>query len=68
MFSEYREIQRLMGREDLEPVILNQVRAEIRDQYLNSTKAAEKLGWSGGYTLEEGLRETIEWYTDFLSA
>jgi len=63
-----RKIQRLMGREDLEPVILNQVRAEIRDQYLDSTKAAQTLGWSGGYTLEEGLLETIEWYTDFLDA
>lgn len=63
-----REIQRLMDREDLEPVILNQARAEIRDQYLDCTKAAERLGWSSGYTLEEGLLETIAWYTDFLGA
>jgi len=55
-------LQSLMGREDLEPVILNQARAEIRDQYLDSTKAAERLGWSSRYTLEEGLRETITWY------
>jgi CDP-glucose 4,6-dehydratase len=63
-----REIQRLMDREDLEPVILDQARAEIRDQYLDCTKATGRLGWSSGYTLEEGLLETIEWYTDFLGA
>lgn len=63
-----REIQRLMGREDLDPVILDQARAEIRDQYLDCTKAAEHLGWTSGYTLEEGLRETIAWYSDFLGA
>jgi CDP-glucose 4,6-dehydratase len=61
-----RVLQRLMGREDLEPVILNQARAEIRDQYLDCGKASERLGWSSGYTLEEGLRETIDWYLRFL--
>ncbi len=59
-------IQRLMGREDLEPVILNRARGEIKDQHLDSTKARERLGWSGGYTLDVGLRETIEWYKQFL--
>ena len=60
-------IQRLMGREDLEPVILNQARAEIRDQYLDSEKAVTRLGWTSGYTLDEGLRATIEWYAHFLT-
>jgi len=61
-------IQRLMGREDLEPEILDQARAEIRDQYLDSSKARSTLEWAHGYSLEEGLRETIEWYTDYLSS
>lgn len=61
-----RTIQALMGREDLEPVILDQAQAEIRDQYLDCRKAAARLGWSSGYTLEEGLRETIAWYMEFL--
>lgn len=61
-----RAIQRLMHREDLEPVILDEARAEIRDQYLDCLKASERLGWTSGYTLEEGLLETIEWYSDFL--
>jgi len=59
-------IRRLMDREDLEPVILDEVRAEIRDQYLSSEKARELLGWEARYTLEEGLRETISWYREFL--
>jgi CDP-glucose 4,6-dehydratase len=59
-------IRRLMGREDLEPVILDEVRAEIKDQYLSSAKARELLKWEAKYTLDEGLRETIDWYTKFL--
>jgi CDP-glucose 4,6-dehydratase len=61
-------IQRLMGREDLDPVILDRARAEIRDQYLDSTRAMESLGWSSRYSLDDGLQETISWYTRFLGA
>lgn len=60
-------IQRLMGREDLDPLVLDQARGEIRDQYLDSTKAEERLGWAPRYSLEDGLRETIDWYTRFFS-
>lgn len=60
-------IRRLMGREDLNPVILNGVRAEIKDQYLSSAKARKLLGWEARYTLEEGLRKTIQWYKKFFS-
>jgi CDP-glucose 4,6-dehydratase len=59
-------LRRLMGREDLEPVILDEARAEIRDQYLDSTKARTRLAWRARYTLEAGLRETIAWYRTFL--
>jgi len=59
-------IRRLMGREDLEPIILNEVRAEIKDQYLSSAKARKLLEWEARYTFEEGLRETIAWYQEYL--
>jgi CDP-glucose 4,6-dehydratase len=59
-------IQRLMGRTDLDPVILDQARAEIRDQYLDSTKAKSRLGWAAQHTLESGLADTILWYRRFL--
>ncbi len=56
----------LMGRVDLQPRILNEVRNEIKHQYLSARKAREMLGWKPRYTLEEGLRETIEWYRNNL--
>ena len=61
-------IRRLMEREDLEPVILDEAKAEIRDQYLSSEKARDVLGWQPQYTLEKGLCETISWYKDFLGS
>ncbi len=57
-----RVIQRLMGREDLEPVILDQARGEIRDQYLDSSKAKQRLDWTAHHSLEAGIAETIRWY------
>lgn len=59
-------IRRLMEREDLESIILNEVRAEIKDQYLSSEKARKLLGWEERCSLEEGLRKTIQWYREFL--
>jgi CDP-glucose 4,6-dehydratase len=54
------------GRSDLEPVIQNTARAEIRDQYLDATKANRLLGWRPAFSLEEGLRTTASWYRAFL--
>ncbi len=61
-----QEILRLMNRDDLPPKILNVAKGEIRHQYLSAQKAREVLGWKPGYTLEEGLKETIRWYQEFL--
>jgi CDP-glucose 4,6-dehydratase len=61
-------IQRLMGRTDLEPQILDQARAEILDQYLDSSKAKRVLGWTAQYSLDDGLRKTIAWYERYLEA
>lgn len=60
------KIRSLLGRDDLEPIVLDQARTEIRVQYLSSEKAARLLGWRPIHSLEEGLRETIGWYTRFL--
>ncbi len=59
-------IQKLMGREDLAPVIQNTAKAEIPEQYLDATKAKNLLGWRARFTLEDGLRRSIDWYLDYL--
>ncbi len=56
-------ILRLMGKESLEPVVLGQASNEIPAQYLDCAKARRLLGWEPAYTLEDGLRETIDWYS-----
>lgn len=61
-------IRRLMGREDIEPEIRNTARGEIKDQYLSAAKARERLGWTPAWSLEAGLRETIDWYRTYLGA
>lgn len=58
-------IRQLMNKEKIEPLILNQAKAEIRDQYLSSEKAEKVLGWFPLYSLEKGLSETIVWYEKF---
>ena len=59
-------VLRLMGKSYLEPVILNRAKNEIKHQYLSADKARKMLGWESKYALEEGLKETIEWYEQFL--
>lgn len=59
---------KLMDRTDLEPVIQNIASSEIREQYLDVTKARERLEWSPRYGMEEALRETIDWYKAELSS
>jgi CDP-glucose 4,6-dehydratase len=52
----------LMRREDLEPIVLNEASHEIPKQFLDCTKARKWLGWRPERTLDQGLRETIDWY------
>lgn len=57
-----RAVLKAAGRPDLEPRVENTARAEIRDQYLDSGKAARVLGWTPRLSLEEGLETTAAWY------
>lgn len=52
----------------LEPVIANVAKHEIQDQWLSSEKARTLLGWKPAFSLEEGLRRSIEWYRRWLGA
>ena len=60
-------IRRLMNCGSIEPRILNHAKGEIRSQCLSSAKAREVLNWKSAYSLDEGLRHTIEWYRRFFA-
>ena len=59
-------IQILMGRSNIQPIIQDVAHAEIRDQFLDSSKAWRVLGLKPSRTLEEGLVETVTWYENRL--
>jgi len=61
-----QKILNLMNKSHLQPMILNQAKNEIKHQYLSAEKARQMLNWYPQYTLEKGLKETIEWYQHFL--
>lgn len=63
-----RRILALMGREDLQPQILDEARAEIHHQYLSADRARSILGWAPSAPLDQRLQQTIGWYRDHLSA
>ncbi len=52
---------------NIEPTILNEAKNELQEQYLDWAKAKKVLGWQPQFGLDDGLRETIEWYRDFFS-
>jgi CDP-glucose 4,6-dehydratase len=60
------EILQAMGKKELEPKILNQASHEIREQFLDCTKAKTMLSWEPKRSLNDGLTETITWYRDWL--
>jgi CDP-glucose 4,6-dehydratase len=53
---------RIMGRSDLEPVIQNIASSEIREQYLDASKARQMLGWKPKYDMQRAIEETVAWY------
>jgi CDP-glucose 4,6-dehydratase len=62
-----RRILDLMGSE-LEPDVRDEATNEIRNQYLSAAKARRELDWRPLYSLDDGLRRTIDWYRDFVGA
>jgi CDP-glucose 4,6-dehydratase len=65
-----REIVECLLKEmksDLRPDIRNEVTNEIRHQYLSAEKARQVLNWHPLFSLDEGLKKTIEWYRKFFN-
>lgn len=55
-----------MDRPDLVPTILNEATHEIKAQYLDCTKARERLAWVPRFGFDAGLEATIAWYREHL--
>lgn len=51
----------------LKPDILGEATKEIENQYLDATKAKTLLGWEPLFSLDEGLKRTIDWYKNYFS-
>ena len=63
----YNAICVAADRAEIKPIILNASSSEIKDQYLDSTKAHNTLGWKASVTLNEGLKKSFEWYREFFT-
>jgi CDP-glucose 4,6-dehydratase len=61
----FTKIAKLCGS-NAEPVILNEAKNEIQDQFLSAEKACKMLGWTPKYSLDDGLKETIVWYREYM--
>jgi CDP-glucose 4,6-dehydratase len=62
----YDAVCNAVGLPGTEPLILDQAVGEIRDQYLDASKANQVLGWKANVSLEAGLAATVPWYRDLL--
>lgn len=61
------KIVEIMDQKDFPIQILNEAKGEMKDQYLSIEKARKVLNWSPQYSLQDGLRETVEWYREFFN-
>lgn len=62
-------VERILGQmgSRLAVDVRNVASHEIAAQFLSAARARTVLGWSPAYSLEDGLRRTIEWYQGFLA-
>jgi CDP-glucose 4,6-dehydratase len=63
----YKAICEAAGEADSEPKILNAASSEIKDQYLDSTKAHKALSWQASVSLKDGLQKSFDWYRELLT-
>lgn len=59
-----KKIKEISGKE-LNIKVLGTARNEIDKQYLNTSKAKRLLDWNSQYTIDKGLKETIDWYKEY---
>lgn len=59
-----KKIEKILGQK-IKYSILNIAKNEIPKQYLDWTKAKEKLGWEPATSFEKGIAETHNWYREY---
>jgi CDP-glucose 4,6-dehydratase len=59
-------VLRLMGREDLKPIVSGASSEPGNGPKFDRAEAHESLGWNPDYSLNDGLKETIDWYRSHL--
>ncbi len=59
-------ISQAMNCNDIEPIFMQTDHGEILHQQVSAKKAAEQLGWTPQYSLEQGIAETVDWYCKYL--
>ena len=57
----FREVSKQM-KYDLDPIRMEARPGDLRRSCLNVEKAKKKLGWKAKYSLQEGIKETIEFF------
>ena len=60
-------ILEVMGS-SLKPDVRDEASNEIRDQYLDATKARTMLGWRPAFEFDDSLRATVDWYKRYFGA
>jgi len=60
-------ILKAMGSK-LKPIIRNEPVSEIREQYLDADKARRELGCQPAFSLDDGLKRTIDWYREYFKS
>ncbi len=58
-------IAKVMGKGPVSPKIQGVISGEIPEQYLSCEKARKLLGWKAQWGIEQGLKETHQWYKEF---
>ena len=59
-----QRILKIMGS-DAEPEVRNEASKEIHHQYLSAAKAKKTLNWEPLFSLDKGLKLTVDWYREF---
>lgn len=54
-----------MINSELKPQVLGENHGEIKAQFLDATKAKQKLDWCARHGLKDGLSKTIRWYQNY---